>query len=227
MGDIKKNVADINTTISAAAIKSGRVPGDIKLIGITKNIDVERIRELATAGISYLGENRVQEFLPKYETLQYPISAWHFVGHLQRNKVKYIIDKVTMIHSVDSLALAREIDSRAKKADIIMDILIEINIAGEDSKHGLSPDDALPFVGELKALKNICVKGLMCIAPFVDNPEDNRIYFKKMHDLLIDINTSHIHNYSLVELSMGMSGDYTVAIEEGATMVRIGTALVR
>ena len=225
MGDITQNLAYINQAISVAAIKSGRSMSDITLIGVTKSIDPGRIAQLIDAGVTQLGENRVQDFLPKYEALlETPPAAWHFIGHLQRNKVKYLINKVSMIHSVDSLALAQEIDKRAGNVNTVMDILVEINIAGEDSKHGLAPEEALPLVDKLASLAHIRVKGLMCVAPFVENPEENRRYFEKMHNVLLDINTRGQHN--LTELSMGMSGDYTVAIEEGATMVRIGTALV-
>jgi len=232
MGNIEKNLAVINNIISAAAIKSGRRFKDIKLIGVTKTVEPERIRQLILTGETYgadvicLGESRVQEFLPKYEALQEPlIPIWHFIGHLQRNKVKFIIGKVSMIHSVDSLALAQEIDKHANQAGCIMDILVEINIAGEDSKHGIRPEETLSFVENLMKFSNIQVRGLMCIAPFVENPENNRHFFKKMRNLLLDIKAQHPHNHSLTELSMGMSGDYAVAIEEGATMVRIGTAL--
>jgi len=225
--NISKNLQEINTAISAAAIKSGRTLEDIQLIGVTKTIAPEDMQQLLLAGVKNFGESRVQEFLPKYEALQQPKPTWHFIGHLQRNKVKFIIDKVAMVHSVDSLALAQEIDKRAGSAGIVMDILIEINIASEESKHGLSPDQALPFVKELTGLSNIRVKGLMCIAPFVSNAEDNRPNFRKMRDLLLDISVSNMHNHNLTELSMGMSGDYAVAIEEGATIVRIGTALVK
>ena len=224
MGDIAQNLARIKEAISVAAVKSGRKISDIELIGVTKTIDVDRIGLLMSAGVTSLGENRVQDFLPKYEALKASAPNWHFIGHLQRNKVKFIIDKVAMIHSVDSLGLAQEIDKRAGQAGRIMDILIEINIAGEDSKHGLNPTEALPLIIKLKELENIRVKGLMSMAPFVENPEENRRYFEKMRNLFLDINSNHNHN--LTELSMGMSGDYTVAIEEGATMVRIGTALV-
>ena len=222
MGSITGNLAHINEVIAGAAIKSGRNPSDVKLIGVTKSVGLERIRELMQAGVDTFGENRVQDFLPKYEALQTP--SWHFIGHLQRNKVKFIIDKVAMIHSVDSLALASEIDRRAGQAGLTMDILVEINIAGEDSKHGLSPQEVLPIMDKLSELKNIRAKGLMCMAPFVENPEENRIHFENMRNLFLDINSRHPHN--LVELSMGMSGDYQIAIEEGSTMVRIGTALV-
>jgi len=224
MGGIANNLAHINEVIAASAAKSGRNHSNVKLIGVTKTIEPVRIQELIAAGVTNLGENRVQDFLPKYESLKAHDPTWHFIGHLQRNKVKFIIDKVAMIHSVDSLALAEEIDKRAGQTGRRMDILVEINIAGESSKHGLNQSDAPDIISKLTDLKNIQVKGLMCMAPFVENPEENRRYFEKMRNLFLDINAKQPHN--LTELSMGMSGDYNIAIEEGATMVRVGTALV-
>ncbi|MCL2360923.1 MAG: YggS family pyridoxal phosphate-dependent enzyme [Defluviitaleaceae bacterium] len=215
----------INEVITAVAIKSGRNSADIKLIGVTKTMESEAIVRLVAEGVTSLGENRVQDFLPKYEALRPNEPEWHFIGHLQRNKVKFIIDKVAMIHSLDSLALANEINKRAEQVRKVMDVLIEVNIGDEESKHGVCPTKALGLAREILPLKNIRLQGLMCIAPFVENPEDNRQYFKNMRKLLVDINNCSPHN--LRELSMGMSGDYAIAIEEGATMVRIGTALVR
>ena len=226
MGNITENLKTINNNIAAAAIKSGRTREDIKLIGVTKTIEPERINQLVTAGVNTLGESRVQEFLPKYEALMpVPAPEWHFIGHLQRNKVKFVIDKVAMIHSVDNIALAADINKRAKNAGLIMDILIEINIAGESSKHGIKPTEVLLFSNLLSDFSNIRTKGLMCIAPYVKNPEENRVYFTKMCEILLDINVKLGHNHALTELSMGMSADYVVAIEEGATIVRIGSAL--
>ena len=218
-------LAHVNETIATAAIKSGRSPEAICLVGVTKSMDSETIKRLVATGVSNLGENRVQDFLPKHEALGGANSlTWHFIGHLQRNKVKFIIDKVDMIHSLDSLNLAIEVERRAKQANKIMDVLIEVNIASEESKQGVTPLEAVILAEELTQFSNICVKGLMCVAPFVKNPEENRKHFYNMRKLLIDINCRYPHN--LGELSMGMSGDYAVAIEEGATMVRIGTALV-
>jgi len=222
MGSIEQNVARIREEISAAAAKNGRSAADITLVGVTKSVDANIIRELLAAGVSNIGENRVQDFLPKFEKL--PMANWHFIGHLQRNKVKYIIDKVSLIHSVDNFGLAQEIDKRAAQIGRQADILMEINIANEISKYGVAPAEAVAFATELANLKNIRLRGLMCIAPFTEDPETNRPHFKNMRDIFVDINSLHKHN--LTELSMGMSGDYAVAIEEGATMVRIGTALV-
>ena len=228
MNNIVKNLAAINSEIEAAAKKSGRSPKGIQVIGVTKTVEPERIGQLIAAGVSHLGENRVQDFLPKYEALeqQNKTPTWHFIGHLQRNKVKFIIDKVSIIHSVDSISLAQEIDKKAGQAGLKMNVLVEINIAGEDSKFGITLAEALQFTEKLANFSNIQVKGLMCIAPFVENPEHNRPHFNKMCKLLLDINAKNLHNHILTELSMGMSGHYQVAIEEGATMVRIGTALV-
>ena len=227
MGSIKQNLAQVNAAIAAAAIRSGRTRDDIQLVAVTKTIEPDRIRQLISAGAGCLGESRVQEFLPKYVDIITPVSpTWHFIGNLQRNKVKFIVDKVKMIHSIDSVALAQEVNKRAMQASLTMDILVEINIAGEDSKHGIPPYLAADLVNRLETLENLRIKGLMCIAPYVENPQENRQYFAKMHDLLHHINSGRPQDKLLTELSMGMSGDYEVAIEEGATIVRIGSALV-
>ena len=227
MSDILQNVTDIRAKIAAAAQKSGRNPDDITLIGVTKTIDAERIKLLLNAGVTVLGENRVQEIIPKYEALKNEPQPpeWHFIGHLQKNKVKYIIDKVKIIHSVDSFSLAQEIDKQAKKAGIIMKIMVEINIANENSKFGLELGEAFGFFEKLQKLENIEVCGIMCLAPFVDNGEKNRQYFCNMRKLLLDISRKLSYYAKIQGLSMGMSGDFEVAVEEGATLVRIGTAL--
>jgi len=226
MTKIAQNLAHINETIDAAAKVSGRKGTDIELVGVTKSVTVDVIRELVSHGVTHIGENRVQDFLPKYDAINEVLQpTWHFIGHLQRNKVKFIIDKVAMIHSVDTIELAQEIDKRANQAGLVMDILAEVNIAKEDSKYGLDPKDVIYFSEKLAEFGNIKLKGLMCIAPFVEDPANNRPYFEKMYKLFLDINENGMHNHSLTDLSMGMSGDYAVAIEEGATMVRIGTAL--
>jgi len=222
-----ENVSKIKAKIKAAAERSGRTIDDITLIGVTKTVEPARIRELLFAGVRNLGENKVQEFLPKYDFFKDDKNppVWHFIGHLQKNKVKYIIDKVKIIHSVDSLSLAEEINKQAKKLGIVMKIMIEINIADEDTKFGLPPNQALDFYEKLQHLKNVEVIGLMCLAPFVENAEENRHFFQKMRNLLLDIKGKYPHNVKLDRLSMGMSGDFEVAIEESSNMVRIGTAL--
>jgi hypothetical protein len=225
---IKKNVEEIREQIFASAKKSGRNPAEIKLIGVTKTIDVPRINELLSAGITQIGENRVQEFLPKYDEflkLENRPSEWHFIGHLQRNKVKYIFDKIDLIHSVDSLPLANEINRNGEKIGKKINILAEINISGEASKFGIPPRDVLKFVENLGNMRFVQLKGLMTVAPFVENAEKNRVLFSEMRKIMVDINTSCIYHTKLQDLSMGMSGDFSVAIEEGATMIRIGTAL--
>ncbi|MCL2604883.1 MAG: YggS family pyridoxal phosphate-dependent enzyme [Defluviitaleaceae bacterium] len=229
---VDENVRIIRENIARAAEKSGRSATNVKLIGVTKTVDVSRIRTLLACGVTDLGENRAQEFLPKYVELLDEAPSWHFIGHLQRNKVKQIIDKVCMIHSVDSLDLALEIDKRAKMANKVIDVLIEINIAGEANKQGTSPENAKVFSEQVFELPNVRLRGLMCVPPFVENSEENRLFFRKMRILGVDIfgtgRYNSITSYDSIpcELSMGMSGDYAAAIEEGATMVRIGTALV-
>ena len=221
MKDIQQNIADIEQKICAAAQKSGRKREDILLLAVSKTIDVQHIQEAVDCGLTELGENKVQEILEKYEKLENV--SWHLIGHLQTNKVKYIIDKVKMIHSVDSLKLAEEINKRAKQANIIMDILVEVNMEQEESKFGVSPEDTLSLIQNIAFLDNIRIKGLMTVAPFVDNPEENRYCFRRMKQLLVDINNEKIDNVHMSILSMGMSNDFEVAIEEGATIVRVGT----
>jgi len=226
VNSIAENIRRIQDRIAAAAHKSGRNASDVKLIAVTKTIDIDRIRALLSLGVNSLGENRPQELAEKYKLLgQGP--EWHLIGHLQTNKVKLIIDKVHLIHSVDSLRLAEEINKRAAENGKVVDILAELNIALEPSKHGINPDEAPEFVGQLYEMKHLCVRGLMCVAPYVDEPEKNRIYFAKMQQIFIDIKGKYVHNIDILDLSMGMTNDYEIAVEEGATMVRIGTGIFR
>ena len=221
---IKENIDEVRKRIENSAKKVGRNPDDILLLAVSKTIDVPKIKEAVACGLNSLGENRVQEIMEKYEPMGDGIS-WHLIGHLQTNKVKYIIDKVCLIHSVESIKLATEIDKKAEKSGVIMDILVEVNMAGEESKFGIAPSECESFIRELSKFKNIRVKGLMTVAPFTENPEDNRIYFRKLKEMLVDINSKNIDNINMCELSMGMTGDYEVAIEEGATIVRVGTGI--
>ena len=221
---LEDNLSLIREHIAAAAEKSGRRAEDIHLIAATKTVEPARIRELLSLGVTRLGENRVQELLAKYDLFT-PAPEWHMIGHLQTNKVKQIIDKVALIHSVDSIRLAETIDRCAGQAGRRINVLVEINIAGEDNKYGVQPEQTGDFVEQLSGFSNICVQGLMCIAPYVMNPEYNRNIYKKMSNIFVDIQTVFAHNMGVKYLSMGMSGDYRVAIEEGANMVRIGTAL--
>lgn len=224
MSYIKENIENVERKIQAACDRSGRKREDVLLLAVSKTIDVPRIKEAVECGLTSLGENKVQEIMDKYEPMGEGVK-WHLIGHLQTNKVKYIIDKVELIHSVDSLKLAEEISKRAKAKGITANILLEINAAGEESKFGLKPEECEEAVREISVLDNIKIRGLMTVAPNVENPEENRIYFKQMKQLLVDINSKKIDNVNMTELSMGMTGDYEVAIEEGATIVRIGTGV--
>lgn len=234
MSVIKQNVTEIREKIAESALKSGRIPSDIQLIGVTKTMDIPQIRTLLDAGVTHLGENRVQDFLPKFVELTTENPTWHFIGNLQRNKVKHVVDKVSLIHSIDSIELAREINKRAVAQNRTIDVLIEINIAKEPTKHGILAENANELSEHIFELPNTRLRGLMCIAPFVENAEKNRVFFAKMKDLShkiffknrVDIINKLSYTSRPFELSMGMSCDFLVAIEEGATMVRIGTALV-
>ena len=195
-----------------------------KLVAATKYVDVKEIEKLEKLGVTCFGENRVQAFLEKYENY-HGNGEFQFIGTLQPNKVKYIIDKACLIHSVDSYRLAEEINIQAKKKNITVPILVEVNIAEESSKFGIHAEDAIALVEQIAQLENVRIKGLMTIAPLVENPEDNRQYFRNIRQLSVDIAAKNIDNVSMNVLSMGMTGDYMVAIEEGATMVRVGTGI--
>lgn len=221
---LTENVIEVEKNIQAACDRAGRSREEIRLIAVSKTKPVSDIEEVLTTGILDYGENKVQELSDKYDVLPKNI-RWHMIGHLQRNKVKYLIGKTVLIHSVDSLRLAEQIEHEAAKADTIMNVLIEVNVAGEESKFGTTCNEAIELVRAVAALKHVKIKGLMTIAPFTDNPEDNRIYFKKLKQLSVDIKSKNIDNVDMDELSMGMTGDYEVAIEEGATMVRVGTGI--
>lgn len=217
-----ENYKYIKERIAVAAMDSGRKAEDITLLAATKTVSVEVINHAISQGLDYIGENRVQEFLSKYDSLS-PVHK-HFIGHLQTNKVKDIVGKVELIHSVDSLHLAKEISKKSEKLGITTDVLLEINIGNEESKSGFRFDEAYDAVCSVAELSNIHVKGLMTIPP-VDVDGSNIKYFQKMHNLFIDISTKNIDNSSMEILSMGMSDDYEDAIREGATLVRVGTAL--
>lgn len=221
---IKENLARVHENIKIACQKSGRKPEEVTLISVSKTKPVAMLKEAYQAGSHEFGENKVQEIMDKYPQLPTDI-RWHMIGHLQRNKVKYIIDKVCLIHSVDSLRLAEEISIQAEKKQVEIDILVEVNIAQEESKFGTSREEAVLLVEEIAKLPHIHIRGLMTIAPFVENPEDNREYFRQIRELSVDIRQKNIDNVNMSVLSMGMTGDYMVAIEEGATMVRVGTGI--
>ncbi len=221
---VKENLADVEERISKACERAKRERKEVTLIAVSKTKPISMIVEVMETGIVEFGENKVQELSNKYEELPKNLH-WHLIGHLQRNKVKYIIDKAYMIHSVDSFRLAETISQEATKKNVIASILIEVNVAGEESKFGVSVDDTFELVEQISKLPNIRINGLMTIAPFVDNSEENRWIFKKLKKLSVDIKTKNIDNVNMNVLSMGMTGDYEVAIEEGATLVRVGTGV--
>ena len=221
---IKENIAYVEQQIEKACEVSKRKKDEVTLIAVSKTKPVEMLQEAYDTGCRDFGENKVQELVDKYEVLPKDI-RWHMIGHLQRNKVKYIVDKVFLIHSVDSLKLAEEISKEASKKQVTCRILIEVNIAGEISKFGTTKEQVFSLVREIAALPNIEIKGLMTIAPVCEKPEENRKYFEQLRKLSVDINKENIDNVSMDILSMGMTGDYTVAVTEGATMVRVGTGI--
>lgn len=222
---LKENLEQVEQNIERACKKAGRARSEVTLIAVSKTKPVEMIQEIYDSGCRDFGENKVQELCEKIEQLPNDIK-WHMIGHLQRNKVKYIIDNhVSLIHSVDSYRLAEEINIQAKKKNVIVPILVEVNIAMEESKFGISPEDAIALVEQIAELKNVKIEGLMTIAPYVVDAEENRLYFRKIKQLSVDIGNKNIDNVSMKILSMGMTGDYMVAIEEGATMVRVGTGI--
>ena len=221
---LKENLKTVEEHVQEACKRAGRSREEVTLIAVSKTKPLEMLQEIYGEGVRDFGENKVQELCDKMEQLPSDI-RWHMIGHLQRNKVKYIVGKVALIHSVDTYRLAEEINIQAKKRGIIVPILVEVNIAGEETKFGTTAEDVMLLVEEISKLENVRIKGLMTIAPFVENPEDNRLYFRKIKQLSVDITNKNIDNVSMEILSMGMTGDYEVAIEEGATMVRVGTGI--
>ncbi|MGN0352170.1 MAG: YggS family pyridoxal phosphate-dependent enzyme [Roseburia sp.] len=221
---LKENLQKVEENIEAACKKAGRKREEVTLIAVSKTKPVEMLQEIYDEGIRCFGENKVQELTEKMPALPDDIK-WHMIGHLQRNKVKYIAGKVALIHSVDTYRLAEEINIQAKKRNVIIPILIEVNIAEEESKFGTTAEDAILLVEEVAKLENVHIQGLMTIAPNVSDPEENRPYFRKIKQLSVDIRNKNIDNVSMDILSMGMTGDYMVAIEEGSTMVRVGTGI--
>lgn len=221
---LKENLAQVEANIQKACEKSGRARQEVTLIAVSKTKPVEMLQTIYDCGVRDFGENKVQEMCDKMEVLPKDIK-WHMIGHLQTNKVKYIVGKTELIHSVDSVHLAAEIQKQAVKHNVIVPILIEVNIAEEESKFGIHKEDTIAMVREIAAMDHLQIKGLMTIAPFVENAEDNRLYFREIKQLSVDIKNQNIDNVSMDVLSMGMTGDYMVAIEEGATLVRVGTGI--
>lgn len=221
---LKDNFDKVNANIQAACDRAGRNREDVTLIAVSKTKPIQMLQEAYDFGVRVFGENKVQEIVDKYEALPKDIS-WHMIGHLQRNKVKYVVGRVALIHSVDSVRLAEAIDQEAEKKGIVMPVLVEVNVASEESKFGVRVEECADFIENIAKMEHISVEGLMTIAPFVENAEDNRKYFAKLRELSVDISAKNIDNVNMRDLSMGMTGDYEVAIEEGATMVRVGTGI--
>lgn len=221
---IQENIKLVEENIKKACEKVGRDVNEVTLIAVSKTKPYTAIEEALPTGVKDYGENKVQELCDKYEILPKDIK-WHMIGHLQRNKVKYLVGKASLIHSVDSIRLAEQIEKEYAKADEIANILIEVNMAQEESKFGITSEETEQLVREIAKFPHIRIKGLMTIAPYTDNPESNRVYFINMKKLSVDIENKNIDNVSMSVLSMGMTGDYQVAVEEGATLVRVGTGI--
>ncbi|PKP55785.1 YggS family pyridoxal phosphate-dependent enzyme [Candidatus Atribacteria bacterium HGW-Atribacteria-1] len=221
METIKNNLEIINEKIKKAALKANKNPQEIKLVAVTKTATIEQIKEAISAGVKIIGENKVQEAKEKYQILSANIE-WHLVGHLQTNKVKYAIEIFDFIHSVDSIKLAKEIDRRSLQFGMITNVLVEVNVSGEETKYGIKSEEIEPFLKEISEFSRIKVRGLMTIAPIAEDKEEVRPYFRKLRELSKEIKSKNIKNVKMDYLSMGMTDDFEVAIEEGANMVRIG-----
>lgn len=221
---LTQNYDKVEAVIVDACKESNRNREDVTLIAVSKTKPISMLQEIYDHGCRHFGENKVQELVEKYESMPKDIK-WHMIGHLQRNKVKYIVDKVALIHSVDSLRLAEEISKEAVKKNVEVDILIEINVAEEETKFGITTDETIELVKQIAVLPGIHIKGLMTIAPYVEDAKENQRYFAQLKQLSVDISAKNIDNVSMGVLSMGMTGDYTVAIAEGATLVRVGTGI--
>ena len=221
---IRENIKSVEKEMTESCKRAGRDRGEVTLIAVSKTKPVEMLREAYAAGARDFGENRVQELMEKIPSMPEDV-RWHMIGHLQRNKVKYIVGRVWMIHSVDSLELAEEISKEAVKRQVTVRILLEVNVAEEESKFGVTVQEAVLLAEAVAKLPGIKIEGLMTIAPYVENEEENRIYFRKLKQLSVDIYSKNIDNVSMNVLSMGMTGDYSAAVEEGATCVRVGTGI--
>ena len=224
METIKNNLEIINEKIKKAALKANRNPQEIKLVAVTKTATIEQIKEAISAGVKIIGENKVQEAKEKYQILSADIE-WHLVGHLQTNKVKYAIEIFDLIHSVDSIKLAKEIDRRSQQFGMITNVLVEVNISGEETKYGIKPEEVEPFIKEISEFSRIKIRGLMTIAPIAEDKEEVRPYFRKLRELSKEIKSKNIKNVKMDYLSMGMTEDFEVAIEEGANMIRVGRGI--
>ena len=222
--EISDNLRLVEENIAAACKRAGRRREEVKLIAVSKTHPVEAIKEAMRCGIRSFGENKVQELKDKMEKIDDSLD-WHLIGHLQTNKVKYVVGKVSLIHSLESIRLAEALEKEAVKRGVIVDVLVEVNIAGEDTKFGVLPENVEDFIREVAKFEHIRVKGLMTVAPIAQKSEENRKYFKNLNKIMVDLNSKNIHNVNMNVLSMGMTGDYETAIEEGATLVRVGTGI--
>jgi pyridoxal phosphate enzyme (YggS family) len=222
---LKEKIEEINRRIDEAKNRYGRSGDSIKLVAVSKKMSKDRVEKAIKSGATDLGENYIQEALEKIEALKEYDVSWHFIGHLQSNKAKYAVKVFDLIHTVDSVKLAKEINKQAKKIDKIQDILIQVNISEESSKSGVSAEDAINLVKDISCFENVSIKGLMGMPPFYDNPEKAKPYFALMGEIKEQIESRNINGVSMDELSMGMTGDFEVAIEEGSTLIRIGTAI--
>ena len=221
---VAKNLLQVREKVDKACKRAGRDRGSVLLICVTKTKPVSMLQDAYDAGERAFGENRVQEIVDKVPQLPDDIH-WHMIGHLQKNKVKFLMDRAVMIHSVDNEALAKTISKEAVKVGRVMPVLIEVNVAGEETKFGVSPEETEALIRAIAPLPGISIRGLMTIAPYTEDAESNRPYFKRLRELSVDIKNKSIDNVTMDELSMGMTGDYEVAIEEGATMIRVGTGI--
>lgn len=221
---VKENLLQVRQAINDTCRKVGRDPSEVTLIAVSKTKPISMIEEAMEAGQTVFGENKVQELCEKYDVLPHNLE-WHLIGHLQRNKVKYIVDKAALIHSVDSLRLAETISREGERCHRIVPVLIEVNVAEEESKFGVTVPETMDLIREIAKMNYVQIQGLMTIAPFVENPEENRWVFRKLKELSVDIKGKNMNNVYMSVLSMGMTNDYLIAVEEGATMVRVGTGI--
>jgi pyridoxal phosphate enzyme (YggS family) len=222
--ELAQNYKTVKENVTKACEQAGRSEQEVTLLAVSKTKPVDMLMDVYRAGARDFGENKVQELVDKIPQMPSDV-RWHMIGHLQRNKVKYIVDKACLIHSVDSVHLAKEIEKEAAKKGVVAKVLLEVNIAQEETKFGIREDEVYALIDAIKDMPHVHVMGLMTIAPFVENPEENRVYFRKMHQLSLDIKSKCIDNIDMSVLSMGMTNDYEIAVEEGATMIRVGTAI--
>jgi pyridoxal phosphate enzyme (YggS family) len=222
--ELAQNYKTVKENVTKACEQAGRSEQEVTLLAVSKTKPVDMLMDVYRAGARDFGENKVQELVDKIPQMPSDV-RWHMIGHLQRNKVKYIVDKACLIHSVDSVHLAKKIEKEAAKKGVVAKVLLEVNIAQEETKFGIREDEVYALIDAIKDMPHVHVMGLMTIAPFVENPEENRVYFRKMHQLSLDIKSKCIDNIDMSVLSMGMTNDYEIAVEEGATMIRVGTAI--